>query len=307
MVRAGRELEVVVALLEQALRGTSFDVQSPDLVVGQLTRVEREIDVSVRSGDGERILVMLECRDRKRGSDVTWIEQLATKRKDVGAERAIAVSSASFSSAARRMAAAEGIGLHDLRRLKPEDAFSLLGLQELQVQVTWIRPGVPHIEVLGGSDKAIAWISRTPIESPDEPFFLDTDTGSRVGLWQILANESALAGPNVVRIPADGVERHVTTLRREFAGDHMRYEVPTPNGSIPIATLEVELHLKAEQLRVPLAELSRYTQEQRLVAETAEFRFELEGETLVFSLHRLEELEQLAASLRPVDPVRHGK
>jgi hypothetical protein len=218
----------------------------------------------------------------------------------VGVERAIAVSSSNFSVAARRLAQAESIDLHDLRRLRPEDAFAWVGLRELQVDVTQISLAAPHIEYLDASEEAVAWLSRTPIDCPDDRIFFDTRAGGPVSLWQILSYESALAPPNIVTIPPDGIQRHVTTFERRFARDDMRYEVATPYGSIPIATLAVEIHLKVERTKVPLADLSLYTQAGRSAAETAEFRFELDGKTHVFALHRLRELEQLAASIRRI-------
>jgi hypothetical protein len=278
VTRGGRDLELLVALLEQVLRGDSFEIRSPDIALGHVTGVKREVDVTVRHAGSDQILVMLECQDRKRGDSLTWVEQLATKRRDVGAKQAVAISTSGFSPAARRLAQTEGLDLHELQRLSVEDVFSWLGLRELDVEASWIGPGVPRIECAEGSDEALEWLSNTPLSSPDEAFFLDTGTHSRVSLWQLMAAEAALAPPNVVRIPPDGVERHATTLTMQFPPTDMRYQVPTPHGSIPIATLEVDIYMRAERLRVPLSGLSRYAKVREARAETAEFRFELDGE-----------------------------
>ena len=102
MVRPGRALEQLVAVLERVLDPTDVVITSPDKIVGKLSNQEREVDVSLRARVGSaQILVIIECRDRQGAQDVRWIEELATKREDVGADKAIAVSPTGFSEAAR--------------------------------------------------------------------------------------------------------------------------------------------------------------------------------------------------------------
>jgi hypothetical protein len=58
----------------------------PDVDSGQL----REVDVLLEGTLGSaQLRVIVECRDRAAAADVTWIEQLATKRRSVGARTKI--------------------------------------------------------------------------------------------------------------------------------------------------------------------------------------------------------------------------
>jgi len=73
------------------------------------------VDVSLRGKVGSTdVLIILECRDRKSSEDVTWIEQLATKRDDIGANKAIAISSTGFTSGAKLKANSKNIELRTI-------------------------------------------------------------------------------------------------------------------------------------------------------------------------------------------------
>ncbi|HUI39919.1 MAG TPA: restriction endonuclease, partial [Methanothrix sp.] len=101
MVRKGRDLELLVAFLENHLGPLGIEIKSPDYIQDKDTSQLREVDISLRSKIGSsNILAIVECRDRKGDEDVTWIEQLSRKRESVGADKAVAVSSSGFSDPA---------------------------------------------------------------------------------------------------------------------------------------------------------------------------------------------------------------
>src|SRR5690242_19195938 len=95
--RKGRDLEVLVRDLERFLSDTPVEIRSPEHFTGRLSGIRREVDVTVRGKVGSLpVLAMIECRKRGTPSDVTWIEQIATKRDDIGAHRAVAVAMRRF-------------------------------------------------------------------------------------------------------------------------------------------------------------------------------------------------------------------
>src|SRR5205823_8277515 len=83
--RAARALELLVARLEHLLAGhEELTIESPAHLPGKYSGTSREVDVAVRGRLGSHaVVVIMECRDRSATEDVTWIEQLATKRSDV--------------------------------------------------------------------------------------------------------------------------------------------------------------------------------------------------------------------------------
>jgi hypothetical protein len=88
------------------------------------------------------VLVIIECRDRGNAQDVTWIEQLASKREDVGADKAVAVSAAGFSPGARNLARSKQIDLRSFEELEADVVFDWLDAQTVEHRIR-------HVDVVG--------------------------------------------------------------------------------------------------------------------------------------------------------------
>jgi hypothetical protein len=122
MVRKGKDLELLVAHLEDHLGPLGIRVESPDFIPDKDALQLREVDISLRSQIGSsNILVIVECRDRKGDEDVRWIEQLSKKRESVGADKAVAVSSSGFSEPAKIKAMKENIELRTLSEVDTDE------------------------------------------------------------------------------------------------------------------------------------------------------------------------------------------
>ena len=99
-----KEFEQLVARIEKDAGPLGLIVRSPDKILCKITGRKREVDVSIRSRAGTTdLLVTIECRRRHPKQDVTWIEQLATKRDAIGASCTIRVSSSGFTPTRRRL------------------------------------------------------------------------------------------------------------------------------------------------------------------------------------------------------------
>ncbi len=105
-----REFEKLVALIERHLSPKGATINSPDLIPDKITGELREVDASIRYQVGSvPLLITIECRKRASKEDSTWIEQLASKRDDIGASATVAVSSTGFSEPAIKKARFHGI------------------------------------------------------------------------------------------------------------------------------------------------------------------------------------------------------
>lgn len=126
---------MLVARIEQTLAGSNVTVSSPDRIASRITGRKREVDASLRTRIGSaELLVTIECRKRRATQDVTWIEQLGSKKQAIGASRTIAVASTTFSKDATTMAAHYDI---DLRVVSE--------ITDAEVQ-SWILPqSVTHV------------------------------------------------------------------------------------------------------------------------------------------------------------------
>ena len=83
MSRKGRKFELEYKWLYE-LKKEKFIVESPGFIQDKITGRKREIDVLLRYKDVNDVerRIGIECRDRNHVEDVTWIEQLKTKKED---------------------------------------------------------------------------------------------------------------------------------------------------------------------------------------------------------------------------------
>jgi len=124
-----KEFEQLVARIEKDVGPLGLIVRSPDKILCKITGRKREVDVSIRSRAGTTdLLVTIECRRRHPKQDVTWIEQLATKRDAIGASCTIAVSSSGFTPNAQAVANRHGIQLRRLSEVSVSEINSLMRL-----------------------------------------------------------------------------------------------------------------------------------------------------------------------------------
>lgn len=124
-----REFERLIARIEADAGPRGMVVKSPDRLPCKLTGRLREVDASIRAKVGTaNMLITVECRRRLKIQDVTWIEQLATKRSSIGADRTIAVSASGFSEEAQTAASHAGISLRKISDLTIEDINPILGI-----------------------------------------------------------------------------------------------------------------------------------------------------------------------------------
>lgn len=115
-----RLFEQLVTRIETDARQKGLIVKSPDKIRSLITGDLREVDASIRDAD-LGTLITIECRRRKSKEDVTWIEQLATKMKAIGATKTVAVSSSGFSKQAYAAAQHYGIDLRLVSELTLDD------------------------------------------------------------------------------------------------------------------------------------------------------------------------------------------
>jgi len=121
MGRAGKPFERLVGQIELLLLhaygippGQVRSV-SPYYVRGCDSGELREVDATLFVNAGPReLFVAIECRDHKRRQGAAWIEQLVTKRKDIGAHSTVAVARNGFTRDAVRLARTHNIQLFSL-------------------------------------------------------------------------------------------------------------------------------------------------------------------------------------------------
>jgi len=257
--RLWRDFERLVARIEQVLAGDGVTITAPDRIRSLITDRYREVDASLRSRVGSaELLVTVECRRRGAKQDITWIEQLGSKKQAIGAARTIAVSSSSFSSDALRAAKHYGIDLRNLSEISDAEIQDW-ALPRFVVHVykecDLVKP--PEVRFLAEKgDELMAWGS-TASDAPTihSPAFIgpDGNTLTLNDLW-LRADEQLKVFDSV---PKDD-QPHVRRLAIE-PSDNL--QTHTPAGSRRVAQINMELSLRWRHERVPLsaAKIVTYT------------------------------------------------
>jgi len=116
--KAWREFEEMVARIERVFSPAGAIVKSPDEIAEVIGGKLREVDASIRFSAGStEVLITIECRNRSRAQDKTWIEQLKAKKESIGASKTIAVSANGFSQEAMKYAKQIGMDVRTIKRV----------------------------------------------------------------------------------------------------------------------------------------------------------------------------------------------
>jgi hypothetical protein len=150
MPRLGREFELLVKRLEITLGSRGIQVQSPEYIKGK-SKVTHEIDVSLRgqlqSGTID-FLIIVQCRERHKKGDAPWLMEIESKKEDVNAIRAIAVSSSGFTKEAVKYAKEKGIILRTLNQLNGQEIAGLYDHMKIRVNLPHARLNTFEIKFL---------------------------------------------------------------------------------------------------------------------------------------------------------------
>lgn len=298
-----REFELLTSRIEAALAPTGARIKSPDRIRDKISGQFREVDASIRYAVGSvELLITIECRDRARTQDVTWIEQIATKRAHVGADRTVAVSSTAFSDAAITAAQAHGISVRVISEITDEDIRSLT--DQLEVTVTTVtlelgRMALTYVETLAESPAlAVQALELWNTQGWDARIFLEASSESPLSLTQLLSRtQAARSGqspedavtitlqpkatvflgddplsPHLRDVPADG-----TPIRKLFkiALDSENISVATSNGVRQLKQIAFEVTATSFVEHVPAKRIGQYATEQRVVARFVERQLQL--------------------------------
>lgn len=99
----------LIFAIEQTLAPTGVVVTESKILIDR-DGASREVDVLIEGGvSAHPVRIAIECRDRRRPADVTWIDELHGKYRDLPVNKVVAVSRTGFTAAALRKAVALGI------------------------------------------------------------------------------------------------------------------------------------------------------------------------------------------------------
>lgn len=319
MPRAGRSLELLVKSLEQLLADAPVEIRSPDYIKGRNSGTSREVDVSLRSKVGSiSILVIIECRDRAKPQDVTWIEQLASKREDVGAHKAVAVSASGFSASARNLARSKQIDLRSLEELDPHIVFDWLTDQTIGHRTR-------HVDVvgasvnLGESTTEIDWttlasilekvrtlqIHEKGLEQESKIFAHKTDLTlvSVDDILDLMPHFGARFDAMLSDLPPGEEKRIILTI--DFEGD-AKFALPLDTGLVDVDSIQLDAIFSYDEDQTPIRRYL-YQANSGTMMENAEATIMSEGIRVTIGFHMTPDGSTLGLTIDSADkPLPHG-
>lgn len=300
-----REFELLASRIEGTLAPAGAKVKSPDRIRDKITGQYREVDASIRYTVGScELLITIECRDRSRVQDVTWIEQLATKRAHIGADRTIAVSSTDFTAAAAKAAAAHNISIRRIADLTDEEIHSLT--HSLEVTIGTINLTLGRM--------SLTYVARTPrsleldqssrdifnARGWDAPIFHYRDVKEPVSLSYLIAQSKPLQpesgasehppavlpnsptlftadplSPYFNDVPSDG-SSITKCLTIQIEDDEV--SVATTQGFHLLQQVSFEIVAKHQTETVPVSRVAQYSDEHHIVGRFTEHEISLGGD-----------------------------
>lgn len=269
-----REFERLVARIEADAGPRGMTVTSPDRIRCKTTGRLREVDASIRSQTGTvEMLVTIECRRRANIQDVTWIEQLVTKKHAIGADHTIAVSASGFSENAQKIADQNGISLRKISEVGIEDINSLL---RLDFVVFWHKAcAISRVGIR--KFRSLDWKMPEPSDvdfdlpentDPFTPIFCNNETGSTWSLNDLWLQVQEAADP------FEGVEKAQPPILRTACFPYpgtvtlTTADGPTQLGDV---MLTVALWVEAEPVTLDAADKVEYSSEDIQALQRVEF------------------------------------
>ena len=253
-MRLGRELEIVVSLIEGALSGVPVTIRSPEYVVGRRSGQRREVDVSIRGRLGSaEIFVAVECRDRSVIQGLDWIEQVKSKQDDVGASRMVVVCSSAFTEPAIRAAEALGISLRTLSEISGPEILTWMDPSLTHVEVTYRR--VEIVSCTSDLSESAGDVEELPGSAPridlTTPVFRRTRDGALMSpwdVWQSLPTQKLYEPPT-------GPDRRLVKVEANYTNPDDLIRVQIRGQWYDLARVRFEAWVWIETVRLPIRTL----------------------------------------------------
>jgi hypothetical protein len=288
---AWRQFEQLVSRIEQVLKPRNATVTSPGRVRDQVTGEMREVDASIRfEVDSVPILITVECRDREAIQDVTWIEQLVTKRQDIGATQTIAVTSSHFTQPALRKAKRHGIEVRTVQNLTDEEIAAWTDVITVEVQaLRWSLVSLVLFADTENSTDGIEVVTPGKVFDLDSPMFIQKPQAlplsPRELVTRVLRSPDTPGGSAEGRSIADGItvgdpqKRLTLTL----SGCALAYAAHESNNRMEVARIQLILDVQKVREKVAFSRAFQYRSPEGLLMQAAEGTYSLGGgHTLLF-------------------------
>lgn len=300
-----KRFEEIAGRIEAHLTPTGAVVKLNDHLPDKKTGHLREVDASIRYRVGSvEILITLECRHRRDPQDVTWIEQLAKKRENIGANATIAVASEGFFKTAGIAAAFENVYPRTLEELEADGLdwlrFTHVDAQEKIYSIRQIGlelwDPAPDDEIQIDDSLFCDGTKRLDLY----PLFIKTKTGQRFNSYEPI-RLSEMQGADWF---AGNKDPNEVTPRLKYECHDQGISVATNHGDKPVRFIYLDFTVRIKRHRIPVENLFRYQKSEGAILEGAEFDMSPAVPNQLLGLYRNVESKQITVVLTPKDGLK---
>ena len=255
MEKPWKEIQDLVAYFERELAGQGIIIKSPDWIWDKFAQTKREVDISLRKQeDFDEVLIIFEVRDWKAVQDITWIEQLVTKKKHLSANHLIAVTTSDFSKSARNVAEKYDIELRLISEVTAKDIGLWFTLSEMKVR----KPDIKILNIEFGVHSFIDKKNFIPYEG-----IIVREKWSGIVLSEIQLNRLIHSHPEfqatIKKIfptaPKTNIEQTI------FVSDKIRakYELLINGKFVDLHFLKLLFDVLVDEIKIPVKLKRKYT------------------------------------------------
>lgn len=137
MPKRSNDFQKLITFIEKEFSPESIEVVESALLRESISDVEREVDILIQGEiNGYQISIGVECRDRKRKADLTWIDEIIGKYQHLPIDRKVAISKCGFTKTALDKAVK-----YNIETLTLEEAFETDWIETVVRIASWQMEG----------------------------------------------------------------------------------------------------------------------------------------------------------------------
>jgi len=292
-----QEFEKLVAKIEKFLSPSDSEIKLNDMVPDIHTGTLRQVDATIRHKLGStKILIAIECRERGAKQDVTWVEQLASKKLSIGASELIGVSSTGFSKEAIQQAKFKGVILRKLDKVHPRE---ILSVDQFRAVHRDYNLAFVKLEFIGLNQQEAFGFLNGLTDGPSTKTFGDLSvfrkqtqqkTSSMMELFsEFLRTIDRQGGLNALDIPR---EQHSVphVLDISFSEGNLLLCLPTREISVGRVQFEFTIGNFARDLKATSHQIYSFGDDSSKIAEITNYHDEHEGRVICEYTHSVDRL-----------------
>lgn len=279
----GRQLEGLVAFVEQLNLPENFDIEINKQIIGESGVIEAELDILISGKIGSaKFQWLIECRDRPSSgaAPTSWIEQLIGRRDRLQINKVTAVSTQPFSKPAIALAKLKGIDLRNVKSLSKAEFEHWLRMPSYK-----FNNRIAHLSDMqmllpeGMSDNLAEAVTKQLIKfGSNDPILIKSLDRTKVypkdaflGAVELQGLFDAIEANNEPRLVKFGVR---------YANPDDCFEIETELGFARIESIIFTGELSIRELDVPLESVVEYgnVEEGKSLSHTAMYESQLIGD-----------------------------